>query len=65
MDRKVPPRKLKLPDAHNHTGVEFILSGELIIRRGMLRFELTREDTLTLLRWLFWHGLHGEWGSRR
>jgi len=64
MDRRIPPRNLKLPDAHNHTDVEFTLAGELIIRRGMLRFDLTHEDTLTLLRWLLWHGLRGEWAPQ-
>lgn len=38
--------------------------GSLILKRGMLRFDLTPHASLTLLRWMLWHGLHGRWAQK-
>ncbi len=38
--------------------------GELILKRGILRFDLTPTATLALLGWLLWWGLRGRWAPR-
>jgi hypothetical protein len=70
-----PPPKMPLPihvalEDVDDRRVEAVMGGEggLILRRGVLRFDLTPGATLTLLRWLLWWGLHGRWappGPRR
>jgi len=37
--------------------------GGLIVRRGVVRFDLTPAATLTLLRRLLWWGLRGRWAG--
>ncbi len=65
MERRRPPMHLNLPDVTSNSPVEFTLGAEgMVIRRGIMRFEIAHDDVLTLVRWLLWHALYGWWKPR-
>ena len=59
-----PPDYLKVADIDGRD-IEVVMGGDaLILKRGMLRFDLTPHASLTLLRWMLWHALHGRWAPK-
>jgi hypothetical protein len=59
-----PPDHLKVTDIDGRD-IEVVMGGgSLILKRGMLRFDLTPYASLTLLRWMLWHALHGRWAPK-
>ena len=59
-----PPDRLTLRDVDGRDLDVLLGPDRLILKRGMIRFDLPPEAGLHLLRWLLWHGLHGRWAPR-
>ncbi len=58
-----PPTRLLLRDLDGQE-VEVILGDGLLLRRGLVRIDLPQDAGRDLLRWLFWHSLHGRFAPR-
>jgi hypothetical protein len=62
--------RTSLPDHLKVTGadgrnIEVVMGSEaLVLKRGMFRFDLTPHASLTQLRWMLWHALHGRWAPK-
>lgn len=59
-----PPDRLTLRDVDGRDLDVLLGPDGLILKRGMIRFDLPPEAGLHLLRWLLWHDLHGLWAPK-
>ncbi len=63
---RTPVFSTELKDRHGRR-VRVVMNddGGLFLSRGVVDMELPAEETINLVRWLLWHGLHGRWAPPR